>query len=64
VIRRLYVRNPNYLSLSLIMLSEFILSRSRPLLEYWVVWFVVVNLLVIGYEEPTLRRHFGGAHEH
>ena len=64
VIRGLYryVRNPMYLSVSLIVLGEFLLTWSRPLLMYWAVWFALVNVFVIGYEEPTLRRRFGGAY--
>ena len=58
-----YVRNPMYLSVTAIVLGEFLLTGSRPLLVYWVVWFVVVNLFVIGYEEPTLRRRFGESYE-
>lgn len=40
-----------------------LLSRSSALLVYWVIWFTVVNLFVIGYEEPTLRRRFGSSYE-
>jgi protein-S-isoprenylcysteine O-methyltransferase Ste14 len=58
-----YVRNPMYLSVTLIVLGEFLLTRSRPLLVYWVVWFIAVNLFVIGYEEPTLRERFGVAYD-
>jgi len=54
-----YVRNPMYLSVSTILLGEFLITRSRGLLGYWAAWFVVVNLFVLGYEEPTLRRRFG-----
>jgi len=58
-----YVRNPMYLSVTVIVLGEFLLTRSRPLFVYWAVWFIGMNLLVIGYEEPTLRRRFGAAYE-
>jgi protein-S-isoprenylcysteine O-methyltransferase Ste14 len=58
-----YVRNPMYLSVTLILLGELLLTGSRPLLVYWALWFVGVNLFVIGYEEPTLRRRFGAAYE-
>jgi protein-S-isoprenylcysteine O-methyltransferase Ste14 len=58
-----YVRNPMYLSVTMIVLGELLLTRSRPLLVYWAVWFIAVNLFVIGYEEPTLRRRFGAAYE-
>jgi protein-S-isoprenylcysteine O-methyltransferase Ste14 len=58
-----YVRNPMYLSVTAIILGEAMLARSRDLLIYWAIWFVVVNLFVIGYEEPSLRRRFGESYE-
>lgn len=58
-----YVRNPMYVSVTVILLSECLIIRSTPLLIYWSVWFVAVNLFVIGYEEPTLRRRFGAGYE-
>ena len=58
-----YVRNPMYLSVTTIVLGEVILTRSRALLVYWIIWFTAVNLFVIGYEEPTLRRQFGASYD-
>ena len=58
-----YVRNPMYLSVTLIILGEFLLTGSQGLLLYWAVWFLGANLFVLGYEEPTLRRRFGPAYE-
>jgi protein-S-isoprenylcysteine O-methyltransferase Ste14 len=58
-----YVRNPMYLSVTLIVLGELVLTRSRGLLVYWVVWFAAVNLFVLAYEEPTLRAQFGDSYE-
>lgn len=58
-----YVRNPMYLSVTLIILGEVLLTGSRALLGYWVVWFLAVNAFVIGFEEQTLRRRFGSAFE-
>jgi protein-S-isoprenylcysteine O-methyltransferase Ste14 len=65
VIRGLYrfVRNPMYLSVTLIVLGEFLLTWSLPLLVYWAVWFAAVNLFVIGYEEPALRQQFGAEYD-
>ena len=54
-----YVRNPMYLSVTMIVLGEVLLTRSSALAIYWVVWFICVNLFVMGYEEPTLGREFG-----
>lgn len=58
-----YVRNPMYLSVTLIVLGEALLAGSQALLLYWLVWFAAVNLMVLGYEEPALRRQFGVAYE-
>jgi protein-S-isoprenylcysteine O-methyltransferase Ste14 len=52
-----------YLSVTVIVLGEALLTGSKALLAYWAVWFTAVNLFVIGYEEPTLRRSFGPAYE-
>jgi protein-S-isoprenylcysteine O-methyltransferase Ste14 len=58
-----YVRNPMYLSVTAIVLGEVVLTRSTALALYWVTWFTCVNLFVIGYEEPTLRRQFGPSYD-
>jgi protein-S-isoprenylcysteine O-methyltransferase Ste14 len=58
-----YVRNPMYLSVTLIVLGEVLLSHSRALAVYWAIWFLCVNLFVMGYEEPTLRRQFGASYD-
>lgn len=58
-----YVRNPMYLSVTLIVLGEVLVTRSRALAAYWVVWFACVNLFVIGYEEPALRAQFGPSYD-
>jgi len=58
-----YVRNPIYLSVTVIVLGEFLLTWSRSLLVYWACFFVAANLFVIGYEEPALRRRFGASYE-
>lgn len=58
-----FVRNPMYLSVTLVVLGEVLLTWSRPLLAYWVVWFTIVNLFVMGYEEPTLRGRFGDEYQ-
>jgi protein-S-isoprenylcysteine O-methyltransferase Ste14 len=58
-----YVRNPMYLSVTLIVLGEVLLTQSRGLLAFWALWFAAVNLFVLGYEEPTLRSQFGAEYE-
>jgi len=57
-----YVRNPMYLAVTAILLGEALAARSAPLLLYWAAWFAGVNVFVIGYEEPSLRRRFGASY--
>jgi protein-S-isoprenylcysteine O-methyltransferase Ste14 len=65
VVRGLYrhVRNPMYLSVTMILLGEALLARSSALAAYWVLWFAGANLFVIAYEEPALRRRFGTSYD-
>lgn len=58
-----YVRNPMYLSVTIIVLGEWLLTRSAALAIYWAVWFLAVKLFVMGYEEPTLHRQFGASYD-
>ena len=58
-----YVRNPMYLAVTLIVLGQALLLASLNLLLYWSFFFGIVNLFVIGYEEPTLREQFGAEYE-
>jgi protein-S-isoprenylcysteine O-methyltransferase Ste14 len=58
-----YVRNPMYLSVTLIVWGEILLTRSAALSVYWMVWFGAANLFVWGYEESALRRQFGSDYD-
>jgi protein-S-isoprenylcysteine O-methyltransferase Ste14 len=58
-----YVRNPMYLSVTMIILGEALVAHSVALAVYWAVWFVCANLFVIVYEEPTLRQRFGESYD-
>jgi len=58
-----FVRNPMYLSVTTIIAGELLVTRSTALLAYGAAWFAAVNLFVLGYEEPTLRRRFGASYE-
>jgi protein-S-isoprenylcysteine O-methyltransferase Ste14 len=51
-----------YLSVTTILLGEVLLTGSRALAVYWSMWFLAVNLFVIGYEEPTLKHRFGASY--
>lgn len=58
-----YVRNPMYLGVLLLLLGETAFFQSTSLLQYTGLWFAVVHLVVVLYEEPSLRRRFGASYE-
>lgn len=58
-----FVRNPMYLGVTTVVLGEALAAWSRPLFLYWVAWFAAVNLMILGYEEPSLRRRFGDSYD-
>jgi protein-S-isoprenylcysteine O-methyltransferase Ste14 len=58
-----YTRNPMYLAVVIILLSESLLFQSLSLLLYTVVVWCGFHLLVTFYEEPTLRSQFGKFYE-
>ncbi len=57
-----YVRNPMYAGVLLMLIGEGVLTRSVAMLEYTLGWFVWINLVVLFYEEPALRRTFGASY--
>jgi protein-S-isoprenylcysteine O-methyltransferase Ste14 len=54
-----WVRNPMYLSMFLVVAGEALLFFSVPLLVYLGVVAFIVQLFVVGYEEPTMTERFG-----
>lgn len=58
-----YVRNPMYLGVLCILLGEVIFFQSGLLLLYTLGWFVVIQGVVLMYEEPTLRKKFGDGYD-
>ena len=58
-----YVRNPMYLGAFILLLGEAAFFESFPVLLYAVAWFMTINLIVLLYEEPVLRRRFGDSYE-
>lgn len=58
-----YVRNPMYLGVLFILLAESAFFGSSTLLMYTAGWFLFVHLVVVLYEEPTLRHKFGASYE-
>jgi protein-S-isoprenylcysteine O-methyltransferase Ste14 len=58
-----WVRNPIYIAALIIVAGEAWLFLSVALLIYTGVLAVAFHLLVVGYEEPRLRRRFGEPYE-
>jgi protein-S-isoprenylcysteine O-methyltransferase Ste14 len=57
------VRNPMYWGVGALVLGEAAVFHSLALLELTGVLVVGVNLFVLLYEEPALRRKFGAEYE-
>jgi len=58
-----WVRNPMYLSALLLLVGEAILLEAPVLLRYAAAFFLATHLFVVLYEEPVLRRKFGGSYD-
>ena len=58
-----FVRNPMYVSVLIIISGQALLFGQALLLAYAGVVLVAFHLNVLFYEEPTLRRRFGGSYE-
>ena len=54
-----YTRNPMYLAVIGVLLSEAILFGTINILIYGLIVLVFFNIFVIKYEEPKLRAQFG-----
>jgi protein-S-isoprenylcysteine O-methyltransferase Ste14 len=54
-----YVRNPMYVGVLLVLAGEALIFPSRGFLIYILVFFAIVNLFILLYEEPALGRKFG-----
>jgi protein-S-isoprenylcysteine O-methyltransferase Ste14 len=65
VVHGLYrvMRNPMYVGVGSILAAEAIGFRSGDLAVYWVIFLFCVNLFVLFYEEPALRRKFDAEYE-
>jgi protein-S-isoprenylcysteine O-methyltransferase Ste14 len=58
-----FVRNPMYVGVALVLLSEAALFGSFRLLEYALIVWAAFFLFVVAYEEPALRRKFGVSYQ-
>ncbi|HEX8139742.1 MAG TPA: isoprenylcysteine carboxylmethyltransferase family protein [Pyrinomonadaceae bacterium] len=54
-----YVRNPMYVVCLVILFGEALFFQSTALLKYALGWFVLIHLVVVLIEEPTLQDQFG-----
>jgi protein-S-isoprenylcysteine O-methyltransferase Ste14 len=54
-----YTRNPMYNGVLAVLLGEAWLFRSTPLLQYAGLMFVIFNVAVLVWEEPSLEAQFG-----
>jgi len=57
------VRNPMYAGAGIALLGAALYYRSSALVGYWALLFAVSHLFVTRYEEPALRRRFGGEYD-
>ena len=55
-----YVRNPMYIGAGMMVVGAAAVYHSWILIGYVAALFIVTHLFVTLYEEPTLRRTFGG----
>jgi protein-S-isoprenylcysteine O-methyltransferase Ste14 len=58
-----FVRNPMYIGVGLIIAGQAWLFRSPAIALYLALFATAVQLFVLYYEEPTLRRQFGAQYE-
>ena len=58
-----FVRNPMYISVLSIVSGQALLFGQTRLFAYAGVLLAVFHLFVLLYEEPSLRRRFGGSYE-
>lgn len=58
-----YVRNPMYIGVFLVLVGQIVAYGSLKLLGYAAFFCIAVELFVVFYEEPTLRRQFGDTYE-
>lgn len=58
-----FVRNPMYIGAALALAGAALFYASLPLLIYGAGLLLLAHLIVVFYEEPTLRRSFGPDYE-
>jgi len=57
-----FTRNPMYVGIITLQLGEALLFQSWAVLRFAAGTFILVHLFILLYEEPNLRRRFGGTY--
>ncbi len=57
-----YVRNPMYIAVLCVLAGEVVLYRDPGLLWYFMALATAFHIVVVSYEERTLRRQFGDSY--
>ena len=58
-----FVRNPMYIGAGLALAGAALFFGSLSLLLYGALFLLIAHLVVVFYEEPTLRRSFGAEYD-
>lgn len=58
-----FVRNPMYVAVLGLILGQLLLFGNAALLAYAVVFWLIVHVFVLSYEEPTLQRAYAEEYE-
>src|SRR6266850_2072251 len=58
-----FVRNPMYIGAVVALVGAALYYRSPALLAYAACFLLATHAIVVGYEEPRLRRTFGAEYE-
>ncbi len=58
-----YVRNPMYVGVLLMIFGQAVFFANRHIAEYGACAWLVVELFILFYEEPTLRKRHGAQYE-
>ena len=54
-----YVRNPMYIGGLFLFVGFAFLNRSVSMFLFVFLWLIIINAVVVFYEEKTLEKHFG-----
>jgi protein-S-isoprenylcysteine O-methyltransferase Ste14 len=57
------VRNPMYTGVAGVLAGQLVIDWSPAFLGYALTWLLLMHLLVVLYEEPTLQERFGDSYE-